>query len=118
MWYGGSRQLANRWEYAEGAGAGFVELNPKYTPTSDEFFQMLKSVPGITDVRWNSTKTSQRNVGRHYMERNIVVVSDLGPGSASHPMEFELTRNDHMKDSRVPFTVTASFKEPIPVTSS
>ena len=44
-----------------------------------------------------------------------MVTSSLGIGSASNPFEFELTRNQHMKDQPgLPFTVTAMFKEPSP----
>ena len=48
------------------------------------------------------------------MEQNLFVASRFGPGSESNPIEFELTRNRHMKDPRCPFTVTACFKEPTP----
>ena len=73
---------------------------------------MLQKVSGVTHVEWHSSKTSQNNISEeHYMERNILVQSEL---SARHPMEFELTRNQHMKDKRPPYTVTACFKEPSP----
>jgi len=115
MAYGGSRKEKNRWEYSEGAGAGFAELDKDHTPTEEEFFEMLQRVPGVAHVEWQSSKTSQGNPSQgHHMERNILVTSSLGPGSASHPFEFELTRNDHMKDPRLPITVTACFKEPSP----
>ena len=115
MAYGGSRQEAVRWEYSKGAGAGFAELHKDHIPTGEDFFQMLQQVPGVTHVEWNTSKTSQGNPSdSHYMERNIFVTSSLGPGSASHPFEFELTRHRHMKDTRLPFTVSACFKEPSP----
>ena len=116
MAYGGSRSLAQRWEYSEGSGAGFVELHPRHTPTDEEFFKMLQQVSGVTHVEWQSSKTSQNNISKkgHHFGRNILVQSRLGPESASHPLEFELTRNQHMKDRRHPFTVTACFKEPSP----
>ena len=115
MQYGGSRGLAQRWEYDEGSGAGFVELHPRHTPTDEEFFKMLQQVSGVTHVEWQSSKTSQNNISEgHHFKRNILVQSRLGPESASHPLEFELTRNQHMKDKRLPFTVTACFKEPSP----
>ena len=76
---------------------------------------MLRRVPGVAEVVWNTSKTSQGNIGKeHYMEHNILVTSKWAPGSASHPFEFELTRHNHMKDTRLPFTVTACFKEPTP----
>ena len=113
--YDGSRKEAARWEYSEETGAGFAELHPDHTPTDEEFFNMLQQVPDVTHVEWNSSKTSQGNPSKnHHMERNILVTSSRGPGSASHPLEFELTRNQHMKDKRLPFTVTACFKEPSP----
>ena len=85
------------------------------TSQDEEFFKMLQQVPGVTHVEWNTSKTSQGNPSKnHHMERNILVTSSLGPGSASHPLEFELTWNQHMKDKRLPFTVTACFKEPSP----
>ena len=115
MAYGGSRSQAQRWEYSEGSGAGFVELHPRHTPTDEEFFKMLQQVAGVTRVEWQSSKTSQNNISEgHHFKRNILVQSRLGPESASHPLEFELTRNQHMKDRRHPFTVTACFKEPSP----
>ena len=76
---------------------------------------MLQQVAGVTHVEWQSSKTSQNNISEeHYMECNILVQSELQPESARHPMEFELTRNQHMKDKRLPYTVTACFKEPSP----
>ena len=38
--------------------------------------------------------------------------SSIGPGSASLPIEFELTRHQHLADPRAQTTVTAMFKEP------
>ena len=115
MQYGGSRGLAQRYEYDEGSGAGFVELHPRHKPTGQEFFKMLQEVSGVTHVEWQSSKTSQNNISEeHYMERNILVQSELQPESVRHPMEFELTRNQHMKDKRLPITITACFKEPSP----
>ena len=113
--YNGSRKQAHRWEYSQKSGAGFAELAPDKVPTEEEFFEMLRQVPGVTRVEWNSTKTSQGTPSNaHYMERTILVTGSLGPGSASHPIEFVLTRHQHMKDPKCPFTVTACFKEPTP----
>ena len=76
---------------------------------------MLWNVKGVSLVEWNTSKTSQGNASEnHKMENNIFVYSDLAPGSTSHPFEFEMTRCQHMKDSRVPVTVTVMFKEPRP----
>ena len=58
-------------------------------------------------MEWKAPKTSQGNVGNHYMEQNIDV---WVPGS-DRPIEFELTRDPHMKDMPGrPFTVPACFK--------
>ena len=61
---------------------------------------------------WQTSKPSQGNVGNHYCQQNLLVYSSTGPGSASSPIEFELTRNQHVKDQRVKPTVTAMFKDP------
>ena len=42
------------------------------------------------------------------------MVTSAQPGSEGYRIEFELTTNNHMSDSRVPKTVTACFKEPTP----
>ena len=66
-------------------------------------------------MEWHSWKTSQGNIGDHYMDRNILVYSNrCGPGSASSRIEFELTRHNHMKSTNMPFTVSACFKTPPP----
>ena len=55
-------------------------------------------------------KRLQGNPGNRYMERNVKVSV---PGSASTPLEFELTRNQRMSATpSCPFTVTACFKDP------
>ena len=70
---------------------------------------------GVSKVYWAPYKKDLGNDGDHYVDRNIMVTSTLGIGSASNPFEFELTRNQHMKDQPgLPFTVTAMFKEPSP----
>ena len=64
-------------------------------------------------MEWQNGKASQRTVGDHYCEQNLLVYSNLaGLGSASSPIEFELTRNQHMKDPHVCPTLTARFKDP------
>ena len=63
-------------------------------------------------MEWQTTKTSQKNVGNHYCKQNLLVYSSTGPGSASPPVEFELTRNQHMERKRATTTVTAMFKGP------
>ena len=87
-----------------------MELKSGRSPTEQEFYYALASAPGVERVDWTSTKTSQNLLGIHYMERNINV---WVPGYASNPLEFQLTRHQHMKDAPdVPFTVTACFKQP------
>ena len=77
------------------------------------FKALLEKVEGVVRVEWQTSKTWQRNVGDHYSERNLFVFSEmLGPGSASKPIEFELTRHQHTKDPNIVPTLTAMFKEP------
>ena len=92
--YAGSRSVKQRCEYSESSYAGFVELHPAFVPKPSQFFEMLEAVPDVEKVAWQTTKTSQGNVGNHYCEQNILVTSSIGP---RHAMEFELTRNQHMK---------------------
>ena len=80
-----------------------------HKPKQGDLFRMLKEVPGVRKVEWHSSKTSQGNVGDHYSENNILVYSELG---GNRSIEFELTRNNHMQNSTVPFTVTTCFKAP------
>ena len=110
--YGGSRRVKQRFEYDHKSRAAFVELHPSFMPTPEQFKADLEAVPGVTKVAWQTTKASQGNVGNHYCEQNLLVYSSTGPGSASSPIEFELTRNQHVKDQRVKPTVTAMFKDP------
>ena len=74
----------------------------------------MLAFPDVTQVTRHpaETKTFQGNPGNHYQERNFVVATER---TGTHYIEFELTRNDHMKDPDAPFTVTAMFKGP-PVT--
>ena len=110
--YGGSRRLKQRFEYGKDSRSAFVELDPSYMPTAEEFKALLEAVPGVAHVEYQTTKTSQGNIGQHYFERNLLVHSQTGPGSASPPIEFELTRNQHVKDKTITPTVTAMFKDP------
>ena len=43
-----------------------------------------------------TTKTSQRHVGDHYCQQNLLVYSSTGPGSASPPIEFLLMSQLHV----------------------
>ena len=96
------------------------EIIPDDVIPGEQCFDLPKQVPGVTDVRWQTSKSSQMYDGRlpdvrwHILVTNELGTNELGPSSANNPFEFVLTRNDHMKDRRLPFTVTACFKEPSP----
>ena len=101
--------MKQRFEYSEETTAGFVELAPNRIPSKTQFFTALKSAPDVERVEWKETKTSQGNVGDHYMEQNI----DVWVLGSARPIEFELTRDPHMKNMiGRPFTVCACFKTP------
>ena len=53
------------------------------------------------------SKEEQGNDGNHYQKHNFYVYSSAYP---SLGWEFELSLNQHSKDPRLPFTVTALFK--------
>ena len=109
MFYGGSRKLAQRYQYSYAAKAAFVELSPSQQPTAQELYDQLSKVPGIKEVKWQSSKNSQGNAGNHECERNVLVVPAVAPNNV---LEFEITRNNHMTDPNVPHTVSVCFKEP------
>ena len=74
---------------------------------------IIEHVRGVEKVVWQTSKTSQNNPGSHLSERSMLVYSSIrGPGSASRPIEIELTRHQHMRGPRGQFTVTVIFKEP------
>ena len=74
---------------------------------------MLEAVQGVERVEWQNGKASQGTGGDHYCEQNLLVYSNMaGPGSASSPIEYELTRNQHMKDPHVLPPLTVRFKDP------
>ena len=64
-------------------------------------------------MEWNTSKESQGNPSLNlYCAQNMLVYSEFtGPDSASRPIEFMLTTNEHMKKKT---TVTAMFKDPPP----
>ena len=73
---------------------------PEFMPTPEEFKAILENVPGVSHVEWQKAKADQGNRGNHYCERNMMVHSSTHrPGSASSPVKFELTTNQHMKDT-------------------
>ena len=61
--YGGSCKWNMRYEYNEDSPAAFVELYPSWIPTIEEFKDVLKKVPGVTMVEWQTTKVSQGKCG-------------------------------------------------------
>ena len=55
----------------------------------------------VERVEWQTTKTSQGNIGNHESERNIKVFPfqpGIAPGKKRF-LEFEVTRNDHMSEN-------------------
>ena len=86
--------MKQRFEYSEQSTAGFVELAPSRVLSQTEFFTALQSAPDVERVEWKETKTSQGNVGDHFMEQNI----DVWVLGSARPIDFELTRNLHMKN--------------------
>ena len=77
--------------------------------TQDSMYIALRADHAVRHVARNSTKTSQGNVGNHYMEQNLLVYM----AGFQKPVEFELTRNQHMKPAPGrSHTVTACFKQP------
>ena len=89
-----------------------MELAPNHLMKGDELFQALAAAPYVEKVEWKESKTSQGNEGNHYMEQNIKV---FVVGFPKMPLEFELSRHDHMKEKLgVNKTVTALFKTPPP----
>ena len=103
--YGGSRKLKYRFEYSEESKCAFVELVPSFYPSKEKdpqiFKAMLEEVAGVGRVEWQTSKTSQGNVGDHYCEHNLLVYSKIvGRSYACQPIEFELTRHQHTKDKK------------------
>ena len=112
MDYRGSRRLSQRFDYKANSSAGFVDLAPEFSWTAEDLYEELERVPGVLKVSWQTTKTSQGNVGVHRSERNTLVYSSLA--RLCQPLEFEVTQNNHKKDRHALFTVTVCFKEPPP----
>ena len=75
----------------------------------DAWKELLESVPGVKRVILHpkGSKEEQGNDGNHYQKHNFYVYSSAYP---SLGWEFELSRHQHSKDPRLPFTVTALFK--------
>ena len=107
--YRGSRLLKQRYSYSAVSRSGFAELTPAHVMSPEKLSQALKNVPGVTRVVWQTSKTSQGNIGEHAQESNCFVYS--ADGDPRKPFEFEVTRNRHTKDNNAPLTVPV-FKDP------
>ena len=107
--YRGSRSLHSRYDYKDSSNAAFVELSPDHTPFPEDLHAWLRNVGGVTALEWSGTS----QYGDRYSGRSILVYTDsVPPGSARVPLEFQVTRKDHMTHARLPFTVTILFKDP------
>ena len=67
--YGGSRRLKHRYEYSSTSKSAFVECHPSFLPTPEEFKALLEKVPGVTQVKWQTTKTAQKKKHRKALLR-------------------------------------------------
>ena len=108
--YYGSRLRAQRFSYSGVSCSGFAELTPARPMSPEKLSQDLHNVPGVTRVVWQTSKTSQGNIGEHAVESNCLVYS--ADGDPRKPFEFEVARNQHTKDKNAPLTVTVMFKDP------
>ena len=81
------------YEYSESSFAGLAELKIDLRMTGDELFQALKQVLGMSCIVWRTSEAEQGNPS-----------SRGRPGRANKPMEFELARNQHSKDTKLPYT--------------
>ena len=106
--YAGSRKVKQRFQYSMKSKSAFAELKVGLRPTKEEFKAMLERVPGVQEVRWQTSKQDQGNPGNHYFDTNLLVRGQTGDAY----IEFELTRNQHSTGLHMPFTVTAMFKDP------
>ena len=81
--------------------------------TGPQLFEALNQGDSVKRVEWQKANAQQGNVsGRHDTEHNVLVLSSLGGSRfANKPMEFELSRDQRSKHLKVPFTVTALFKD-------
>ena len=108
-----------RYTYGGQTLASFIELAPRFLhglnkdDVIEKFRHALQAVPGVSRVidHPRGSKTQQGYQGDHYQETHFYVYSEENPDRG---MEFELTRNDHAKDMRMDFTVSAAFKPPPP----
>ena len=106
--YAGSRKVKQRFQYSMKSKSAFAELKVGLRPTKEEFKAMLERVPGVQEVRWQTSKQDQGNPGNHYFDTNLLVRGQTGDAY----IEFELTRNQHNTGKHMPFIVSAMFKAP------
>ena len=114
IYYGGSRSLQTRFRYKNSKSlSGFAELVPSCRATPEMLYGWLDDCELVERVEWQTTKTSQGNVGVHASERNIKVFPKQERAGKKRAVEFEITRNAHMsKKTKCPFTVSVMFKDP------
>ena len=106
--------MAHRFRYKEEPKAAFVELAPDHTATPEHLFQWLNECEDVDRVEWQTTKTSQGNIGKHHSQSKIKVFpKTVCAGSATQTyLEFETTRFDHMSEKApCPYMVTVMFKD-------
>ena len=121
--YLGSRKAKARYMYKGIIRANFIELAEEHGCMEPEaFYDLLVKVKGVREVKLRAkSKAEQNNPGAqnpqartrrrgHYQARTFLVFSHLYPEGKG--MEFELTENDHMKDSTTityPLTISARY---------
>ena len=115
--YGGSSAWANRFRYKNPKStSAFVELAETWKATPEQLYEWLGACDNLVErLEWQTSKTSQGNVGKHESEHNIKVFPKRqGTGSATQQfLEFEVTRNAHMSENNpCPCTVSVMFKDP------
>ena len=87
-----------------------MELVPNSGATPEKLYVWLEACNYVERVEWQTTKTSQGNIGKHVSEQNIKVFPKVSPKQC---MEFELTRNKHMSENaKCPHTRSVMFKDP------
>lgn len=113
--YAGSRRLKTRYEFYPNSTSGFAELSPDYLMTGEQLYEALENVAGVLRVTWQTAATGPSNA-IHYQEQAILVYTcDSSMNPYARPIEFTVTRNQHMLGSAsnsVPYTVTVMFRNP------
>ena len=90
--------MAHRYRYKEESNSAFAELSADHTATPEQLFQWLNECEDVDRVEWETTKTSQGNIGKHHSQSNIKVFpKTVCAGSATQVLlEFEITCNARM----------------------